>query len=109
MEPLPRRRKEGGGEIVEVYGFAGWIASFVAYAIYLVWAFVPESMLHAVGVTYYPSKYWAIAIPCAIFVTASSLVLAYIAVNFLSTAPLDSFDTMTGSVRLWVFHVLLKI
>lgn len=31
MAPLPRRRKEGGGEIVEVYGFAGWIASFVAY------------------------------------------------------------------------------
>ena len=31
MDPLPRRRKEGGGEIVEVYGFAGWIASLVAY------------------------------------------------------------------------------
>lgn len=31
MDPLPKRRKEGGGEIVEVYGFAGWIASLVAY------------------------------------------------------------------------------
>eukprot|EP00904_Undaria_pinnatifida_P009791 jgi/Undpi1/5942/HiC_scaffold_2.g01216.m1 len=95
MDPLPRRRKEGGGEIVEVYGFAGWIASLVAYALYLVWAYVPEGTLQAVGITYYPSKYWAIAIPSAIFVTASVAILAYIAVNFMSTAPLDSFDTIT--------------
>eukprot|EP00903_Cladosiphon_okamuranus_P008125 g7826.t1 len=95
MEPLPRRRKEGGGEIVEVYGFAGWIASLVAYALYLVWAYVPESTLQALGITYYPSKYWAIAIPSAIFVTWSVAVLVYIAVNFMSTAPLDSFDTIT--------------
>ncbi|CAN0308703.1 unnamed protein product [Ectocarpus sp. 12 AP-2014] len=95
MDPLPRRRKEGGGEIVEVYGFAGWIASLVAYALYLVWAYVPESTLQALGITYYPSKYWAIAIPSAIFVTWSVAVLVYIAVNFMSTAPLDSFDTIT--------------
>lgn len=80
---------------MEVYGFAGWIASLVAYALYLVWAYVPESTLQAVGITYYPSKYWAIAIPSAIFVTASVAILAYIAVNFMSTAPLDSFDTIT--------------
>ncbi|CAN0006024.1 unnamed protein product [Ectocarpus sp. 8 AP-2014] len=97
MDPLPRRRKEGGGEIVEVYGFAGWIASLVAYALYLVWAYVPESTLQALGITYYPSKYWAIAIPSAIFVTWSVAVLVYIAVNFMSTAPLDSFDTITGA------------
>ncbi|CAM9521919.1 unnamed protein product [Hapterophycus canaliculatus] len=95
MDPLPRRRKEGGGEIVEVYGFAGWIASLVAYALYLVWAYVPESTLQALGITYYPSKYWAIAVPSAVFVTWSVAVLVYIAVNFMSTAPLDSFDTIT--------------
>lgn len=41
-------------------------------------------------------RYWAIAIPSAIFVTWSVAVLVYIAVNFMSTAPLDSFDTITG-------------
>lgn len=25
-------------------------------AVYLCWAFLPESLLHAAGVTYYPSK-----------------------------------------------------
>ena len=41
-------------------------------------------------------RYWAIAIPSAIFVTWSVAVLVYIAVNFMSTSPLDSFDTITG-------------
>lgn len=44
-----------------------------------------------------PCRYWAIAIPSAIFVTWSVAVLVYIAVNFMSTAPLDSFDTITGT------------
>ncbi|CAM9311795.1 unnamed protein product [Choristocarpus tenellus] len=96
MDHLPRRRREGGGEIVEVYGFAGWITTLVAYAFYLVWAYVPESTLHTLGITYYPSKYWAIAIPSATFVTVTLVVLLYIAANFMSTAPLDSFDTITG-------------
>ena len=40
----------------EVYGFVGWISSLVAYGIYVIWAFMPEATLHALGITYYPSK-----------------------------------------------------
>lgn len=45
-------------------------------------------------------RYWAIAIPSAIFVAASTAILVYIAVNFMSTAPLDSFDTITGNCHI---------
>ncbi|CAN0283162.1 unnamed protein product, partial [Discosporangium mesarthrocarpum] len=96
MEHLPRRRREAGGEIVEIYGFAGWITSLVAYAFFLIWAYVPESTLHALGITYYPSKYWAIAIPSATFVLVTLVVVIYISLNFMITAPLNSFDTITG-------------
>lgn len=76
---------------VEVYGYAGWVASYVALGVrgnvqelasapqaagsvrgsqrnacacpvrmpaacYTAWAFLPESYLHAAGITYYPSK-----------------------------------------------------
>lgn len=45
---------------------------------------------------YLPSRYWAVAIPSMVFVTTIVAVVTYIAVNFMSTAPLDSFDTITG-------------
>jgi phosphatidylinositol glycan class P protein len=45
-----------GASSVEVYGFVGWIASFVAAAVFGLWAWLPESALHAMGVTYYPNK-----------------------------------------------------
>lgn len=47
-------------------------------------------------------RYWAIAIPSAVFVTWTVAVLVYIAVNFMSTAPLDSFDTITGMNTLFL-------
>ena len=41
----------------EVYGFVLFLFTFVSYAIYIVWAFLPEDTLHSIGFTYYPSKY----------------------------------------------------
>jgi len=79
----------------EVYGFVGWAASFVAYVIFLVWSVVPDEALHAIGITYYPQKYWAVAVPiwlvsCWIFAT-----LLYFSTNWISTEPLDSYYTVT--------------
>ncbi|KAG2496579.1 hypothetical protein HYH03_005401 [Edaphochlamys debaryana] len=48
---------------VEVRGFALMLAVRVLYVAYLAWLFVPETMLHRIGVTYYPSKHWALAGP----------------------------------------------
>lgn len=59
---------------VEVYGFVGWVISFVVYGIdnqrirvylnylyplvaFCLWAFLPDSALDALGITYYPSKF----------------------------------------------------
>lgn len=47
----------------EVYGFIGWLTSAAAFIVYLIWAFLPEELLHRFGWTYFPSKYWASAIP----------------------------------------------
>ncbi|GIL65678.1 hypothetical protein Vafri_19348 [Volvox africanus] len=46
---------------VEVRGFALMLAVKVLYAMYLGWLIVPERLLHRIGITYYPSKYWALA------------------------------------------------
>ncbi len=34
-----------------------------APVLFLAWAFVPEAALHALGATYYPDKWWALAAP----------------------------------------------
>ncbi|GMH33111.1 hypothetical protein BSKO_00945 [Bryopsis sp. KO-2023] len=52
-----------GASSVEVYGFVGWVTSGVAYFLYLLWAFIPDSILESVGITYFPDKHWALSIP----------------------------------------------
>lgn len=41
----------------EVYGFVGWVTSFFAFGLYLMWAYLPDHILHELGVSYYPDKY----------------------------------------------------
>ncbi len=77
-----------GVAAIEVAGFVGSITTTVCYRVlrarrgtgsrrpvtrvaprraapvlFLAWAFVPEAALHALGVTYYPDKWWALAAP----------------------------------------------
>ncbi|XP_048336111.1 phosphatidylinositol N-acetylglucosaminyltransferase subunit P isoform X2 [Ziziphus jujuba] len=85
---------EYGPKSSEVYGFVGSITTIVATAVFLVWAYVPESWLHSIGISYYPSRYWALAVPTY---TIMAIVLAlgfYIGLNFMSTPPPTSLNTM---------------
>jgi hypothetical protein len=41
---------------VAVYGFVGWLLSIVGLIVFLLWAYVPDSWLRAIGITYLPSK-----------------------------------------------------
>ena len=67
----------GAASSVEVYGFAGWIASAVAFVAFVAWAVLPERALHAVGITYYPSKHWALAIPLWLVLLVTYVYWAY--------------------------------
>eukprot|EP00033_Pygsuia_biforma_P002698 GCRY01002980.1.p1 GENE.GCRY01002980.1~~GCRY01002980.1.p1 ORF type:complete len:190 (-),score=30.32 GCRY01002980.1:329-898(-) len=79
----------------EVYGFVGWIATSVGFSLYLLWAFMPDSVFHSLGIYYYPAKHWAILIPtCFIFFKVSSDLMFYFQV-LRHTAPLDSVNTFT--------------
>ena len=75
--PAPGPAPAGAASSVEVYGFAGWIASAVAFFACVAWAVLPESALHAVGITYYPSKHWALAIPLWLVLLVTYIYWAY--------------------------------
>ncbi|KAJ6955012.1 hypothetical protein NC652_006447 [Populus alba x Populus x berolinensis] len=67
-----------GPKSSEVYGFVGSITTVVATAIFFVWAYVPENWLQAIGIFYYPNKYWALAVPTYGMVTILLALLFYV-------------------------------
>ncbi|CAM9373108.1 unnamed protein product [Chrysoparadoxa australica] len=81
--------------VTEAYGLVGYIASLLGWLLFLIWAYVPDEYFHQWGVTYYPSKYWALAIPAYIITVVPLVVLMIIGSNMLTTAPLESRDTIT--------------
>ncbi|XP_021898101.1 phosphatidylinositol N-acetylglucosaminyltransferase subunit P isoform X2 [Carica papaya] len=84
---------EHGPKPSEVYGFVGSITTVVATVIFLVWAYVPEHLLHSVGIFYYPSRYWALAVPTYGMVTVILALVFYVGLSFMSTPPPTSINT----------------
>lgn len=78
----------------EVYGFVGAISTVVATVIFMVWAYVPDPWLHSIGIFYYPSKYWALALPAYAMVTIATIFVFYIGLNFMATPPPSSFNSI---------------
>ncbi|KAF9584836.1 hypothetical protein BGW38_004990 [Lunasporangiospora selenospora] len=79
----------------EYYGFVLYLVSGITYVMYLGWAYLPKEILDSMGITYYPSKYWSLALPIWLFVLVIYLYVAFFAFNLYNTEPLDSFLTIT--------------
>jgi len=80
----------------EVYGFVGSISTVVATVIFLVWAYVPDKLLESIGIHYYPSRYWVLAMPTYLMVTLMLALAFYIGLNFIATPPPTSLNTLFG-------------
>ncbi len=55
--------------VIELYGFFSWNLSAFVFIIYMIWAFVPNSILNEFGIYYIPDKYYSIAFPLWFAVT----------------------------------------
>ena len=77
-----------------IYGFVAWIGTHLCYAVFILWAYLPEHVLHDLGVTYYPSKYWAVAVPCHLLVSVAAVYLLYWFYNMMRLPPLESFHNI---------------
>lgn len=77
-----------------IYGFVLYLTSYVCFAIYLIWAYVPTPYLHAVGLYYWPHKYWAIAGPCILCLLVVLLVLGFVLINYFSLPSATSLSNI---------------
>lgn len=99
----------------EYYGFVMYLASFVAFGrwmtsrvlfvakliqwqsgIYLIWTYVPDEILHSLGITYYPNRYWALAIPIWLMTFVWFIFISFMTINLMNTAPFNYLDCITG-------------
>lgn len=88
----------------EYYGFVLYLGSTIAFLMYLTWSYFPSPFLHALGITYYPNRWWSLAIPAWIVVLLVFIYVALLSYNVeYLTLPLDSLECMVdeaGSVAI---------
>ena len=95
-----------GPKTSEVYGFVGSISIVVATVIFLIWGYVPDKFLESIGIYYYPSKYWAMAMPMYSMVTLLVALVFYIGLNFMSTSKPTSLNTLFGELLILISVLL---
>jgi phosphatidylinositol glycan class P protein len=100
--PLIKNSHRRGASSVEVYGFVGWITSAVAFALYCLWAFTPEPMLQKAGITYYPSKQWALIIPAYLIISVITVYWVYESFNMMSVVEPASVLTLHDASSKWI-------
>lgn len=67
----------------EVNGFVSWLASFAAFFAYCCWALCSTEQLENLGVTYYPDRYWVLALPIMLLVVLAIVFFGYAFINIL--------------------------
>mmetsp|Transcript_20583 Transcript_20583/g.49126 ORF Transcript_20583/g.49126 Transcript_20583/m.49126 type:complete len:141 (-) Transcript_20583:276-698(-) len=87
-----------GAKAAEVYGIAGYLFSIIFYVLYLLWACTPDWVLHSISITYYPSRYWAIALPSYALSLLLYLIALYNAWNMVCTNPFESYYTFRDTI-----------
>ena len=79
---------------IELYGFFIWTLTALLYIVFLIWSYVPVSVLNNWGIHYIPNNYFALAIPTWLSVSAWILIEMYCAIGMILTHPKDSYKSM---------------
>ncbi|QRV76403.1 phosphatidylinositol N-acetylglucosaminyltransferase subunit P [Ceratobasidium sp. AG-Ba] len=83
------------GSAPEFYGFVAWLATAILWFIYLLWALLPDKAIRAVGITWYPSREWALLIPSYAVFLALLTYFTYFALAIYATPSYSELKTLT--------------
>lgn len=65
------------------------ILSVIFFLTYVAWAIVPDSVLISFGISYFPNKYWAVALPLYFIMLGLFTVTCYIAMSMYCNPDLN--------------------
>lgn len=79
----------------EYYGFVLYLLSSLTFLTYLLWSYLPSPFLHALGIYYYPDRWWALATPAFLVMTLCYIYVALASYNLeIMTLPANSVETI---------------
>jgi phosphatidylinositol glycan class P protein len=86
-----------------VYGFILYILATAGFVLYLVWLFVPENILHSIGIgEFLPQKYWAVALPIYFSVAFFLFVfIVYPSLGLLVTPTIKDVRNITDEFAIY--------
>ncbi|KAK4128639.1 PIG-P-domain-containing protein [Parathielavia appendiculata] len=97
--PLPRARPKV--PTYEYYGFVLYLFSSLSFLIYLLWSYLPSPFLHALGIYYYPNRWWSLAIPSFLVMLLVYIYVALAGYNLeILTLPLESVETVVDEAAM---------
>jgi phosphatidylinositol N-acetylglucosaminyltransferase subunit P len=77
----------------EYYGFVLYLASSLAFLLYLLWSYLPSPFLAAIGLHYYPNRWWSLAIPSFLVMLIVYIYAALLSYNVeYLTLPMESVE-----------------
>ncbi|GES66339.1 PIG-P-domain-containing protein [Aspergillus terreus] len=83
----------------EYYGFVLYLASSLAFLIYVLWSYLPSPFLHQLGIYYYPNRWWSLAFPSWLVM---SIIYIYVALASYNTGyltlPMNSIENIVDEV-----------
>ncbi|QSL66072.1 hypothetical protein MERGE_003209 [Pneumocystis wakefieldiae] len=82
----------------EYYGFVLYLGSSIVFGIYIIWSYFPISLLDVMGITYYPKRWWSLALPSYFIITLIYIYFALLSYNInVLTPKLNQMECITDS------------
>ncbi|KAI0754363.1 PIG-P-domain-containing protein [Daedaleopsis nitida] len=81
----------------EFYGFVAWTSTYLLFVLYLLWAFLPDEHILALGVAWYPNREWSLLVPAYGMVLVLLTYFTYFALALAGTPSFSDLRTITDS------------
>lgn len=81
----------------ELYGFIVSVLAQLTCVVWVIWAFVPDSILRSWGIYYFPSKWWAVALPIWFTILLLTVVIASFIFQLILAPKMNDIEVLGDS------------